>query len=397
MTSRLFYFGLSVVLLGVTALASIPFMIAASGIHAWSSIAIGQAVGSVCYIVVLWGWGITGPAAIAVSPPPERRTRYFDSLRARSLLAIPTLVLGVGVAMLSTRGNIGLAALGVLSTGLLGLCGNWYFTGTGQSRVLFLLESLPRALGTAVGTAVMTLWSFPAHVSLLGTVFGAVMAIVIESVYVHQRVSPGRAIRADRSVALLRAQRPAASVGMVGAAYVSLPVVIVAYVSHGALPVFAVLDKIQKQSVTAMGPVFNVLQGWVPKVPAEVRQRASWAVQISAGIGAANVLGYIIFGEFVVELIANSSVEVTGPQILATGLAGSLYIFDAVIGRAVLVPLGMMTVLRQSTWAGTLVGLVAVAVLAELFGAEGAMFGFCFGLGVKIVWGLAVVAASDRR
>ena len=52
---------------------------------------------------------------------------------------------------------------------------------------------------------------------------------------------------------------------MIGSLYSSTPIVIVSVVAPAALPVYAVVDKVQRQVIVALTPFVTVLQGWVPR------------------------------------------------------------------------------------------------------------------------------------
>jgi len=69
-------YGSSMVLLAITSLLAIPAMVAASGTHAWGAIAVGQSIGGVAAVIIAYGWGLSGPAAIARADQLARMREY---------------------------------------------------------------------------------------------------------------------------------------------------------------------------------------------------------------------------------------------------------------------------------------------------------------------------------
>ncbi|WP_370290688.1 hypothetical protein [Nocardioides sp.] len=394
MKSRLAYFALGIVLLGVSSLLAVPAQIHASGLAAFADIAVGQGLGGFCFAIITWGWAVTGPAAVASAGDAVRRQEFISSLLARLVVASVTLPLFLLIAIASAQTSAVLACLGLLSTALTGLCGNWYFTGTGEAGVLFFIETLPRIMGTIVGTGVMLAFSLPAEASLLGIVGGVLVAILLEVMWVRRKVAPDDPYIRQPLIPLIASQRQSATVSLVGAAYTTMPVVIVSHVNPSAVAVFAVLDKLNKQSVTAMQPILSVFQGWVPKTGRDIKRRAQRAIAITSGVALFHVAGYAVLGTFVIGLLSNAEVSATLAEAVLTGLAGSLYLLDAVVGRAAMVPLRQLKSLHRSTLACTIVGVSAVAALGLEFGAAGAMAGYCVGLTLRLLWGVAVVARS---
>lgn len=396
MRSRVLYFTLGIVLTGVVALLTVPAMIHASGLQVWADVAVGQGLGSICFAFIAWGWGVTGPSVVASAPDEVRRQEFFSSVLARSVVALVALPVFFAIAAVSAQDSALLACLGVLSTAALGVCGNWYFTGTGEAKVMFFIEVMPRVIGTLLGTGVMLVFDLPAAVSLIGTIAGILLALGLELLWVRTRVAPGVAYRRDPLIPMIFGQRSAATISLVSSGYASLPIVLVTHVNPTAVAVFAVLDKLNKQSVTAVGPVFNIFQGWIPKTGRDIKSRATRAIAVTSAIALGHLLGYVVLGQLVIRVLSNGEVSATLAQTTLTGLAGSLYLLDAVVGRAAMVPLLKLRELQTSTLVCVVLGLASVAGLTPAFGAAGAMAGYAVGLGARVVWGGIVVLRAEE-
>ena len=369
-------------------------MIDASGIQPWAAAATGQAIGSIGFVLVGLGWGVTGPASVAAANASVRRREYFESVEAKLFVLTPVVVVGLLVVWIVVPSYWAYGAGGFFSTSLIGLTGNWYFTGTGQAWLLVMLETVPRVAGTVVGIAAMLAWNLPALTCLVGTAFGGVLATLVETQYIHRHVAPEKSTKLEmRKVGpIVRSQFHAVTIGVSGAAYGSLPIVLVSQINSSSLAAFAILDKTQKQMVTASAPMFNVLQGWVPQAGRRerIRKRAGVAIVLGATVGAVAVLAFALMGRWALDVLSRSTVDVSMGAAVATGFATALYILDSIVGRAALVPLGEVRKLLTMTLAGSVVGLGLVALLSLNFGATGAMVGFSAGLGLRVVWGIAV-------
>jgi len=380
-------FGLSVVLLGLVTLVAIPAMIVAEGAAGWGSIAVGQAIGIVASVAIMYGWGVTGPAAVARANFPQLRVEYSESLKVRLLLSVIVLAPAVGASAFFARVSPELGILGCLSTALLGLRGNWVFVGRGEPVRLLVLETLPRILGTLVGVIFMLWLGFGAVTGLLAQITGCIAAIGATSLWVYRHGGRSRSkmeTRSTRSLLLIHRHGVVASV--TAAAFGSTPIILVGLLAPASLPTFALLQRIMYQMSTASSPLADVLQGWVPRAPlGRVRERAFTAFRLAAVVAGCAAGFFAIIGPFVVDVLGASAVSAPYSAVLATGLATGASLLAYVSGRAGLVPLGMMRQLTSNTLWGTGLGLTATAVLSTLAGAAGAMSGVAIGLGSQVV------------
>ncbi len=391
-------FGLSMAVLAVVALWSIPEMIHASGPAAWGAIATGQAVGMVSAVVLYLGWGVSGPADVARAGSAERWRRYVESLRARGALAAPVLLATAGVAALVARHHTWLAVLAACCAATIGLTAAWYFVGTVAPYRLFVYETLPRAAGTLLGILAMRAGS-GAEAGLLGQLAGMVAGVAACSLWIrHVTRLPAAARQPIRPVGtVLREQGAGVTTSALGAAYTAVPVVIVGLTVPSALASFALLDKLQKQAYVALQPVQSVLQGWVPRAPAggmHLRVRRALAVAACAGVLIAAVVA--LTTPWLVQWLGAGHVETAAVSAVLVGLLVATNLFESAVSRAALVPLGRIRTVARLTALGALVGLLLVPVGAHLWGTPGALLAVLVGLLVRVVGGLLVIRSTPE-
>ena len=97
-TRRLGLFGASVVLNGAISLLTIPIVIAVAGADPWASMATGQSIGNSIGVLVLFGWGLTGPATIAMASASRRPRLFLASLFSRPAPPVPLMLAPAGAS-----------------------------------------------------------------------------------------------------------------------------------------------------------------------------------------------------------------------------------------------------------------------------------------------------------
>jgi O-antigen/teichoic acid export membrane protein len=380
-------YGISMALLAVVSLVSIPSMVAASGPVAWGMIAAGQSIGGVAATVIGYGWGLSGPAAIAQANSTTRLTEYIESVATKLYLFIPVGAIAFLAAFLIGREFAVFAGVAALSQATIGLLANWYFVGIARPYLLLVLETVPRTLGTIVGIIFMDTGS-SALVGVTWQLIGPVAAFVVSTVWIVKpwRRSALRQVSPRRVRAVLVDQRHGVTSTVLSSFYSAAPVVIVALVAPAAQPVYAVVDKVQRQVIVALGPFVTVLQGWVPRASGEALLRrvriGLWYSLISAVVlGAAMAIA-------APELVRWLGGRQIHPTLLTLALMAVLVgvaFFESILSKACLAALRKLRVVATSTAIGSVVGLPLVAVGAVLWGAPGAIAGILCGLGLRVL------------
>ncbi len=386
---------------GVVAIVSIPVMIASGGLNLWAHVGVGQSVGAVASAVVSYGWAVTGPAAIAESTPALRRREYLESVKLRLLIAPLALVLAIFITV-SVTGPAGLAAgaAGVLSTGLTGLSAIFYFLGTGQLWQSFLLDSLPRALGTLLG--IVLLLVLPASTSMLVvpllTGAGALAALAASSAWVLRNLALAARLPTRGVWLLLVQQRHGLLSSVSTASFQMLPTVVVGWLAPSLLGTYVFYDRIFKQAMTFLSPALNVFQGWVPRASGVARRnRMRLAVLVAISGGAATLILLALLGDRVVDVMSSGAVPHDLIALLATGAMIALSAIDLIISRVGLVIRGRLSALAGASVLGLVAGLTLVVILTPAMGLVGALLGTVGGVVTRLAIALGFFFAPDKQ
>ncbi|QCR41295.1 hypothetical protein C1N74_13310 [Microbacterium sp. SGAir0570] len=392
---RMSGFALSIGLLAIASLAAIPVMIAAEGDRGWGAIALGQAVGAIAAAAIGFGWGVSGPARIAVADEPSRRTAYIESVRARLALFVPiVLATSLAAAAIAPQSS-GLAALGAVTAAAAGVSANWYFVGRGAPFSLLLAETLPRVAGTGVGIVLM-LGGGGAAAGLAGMLGGMIAAFGCSTacILVSSRHHRASAPRPARLLRILADQRHGMGSALGSAVYIALPVVVVSIVAPAAQPVFALVDKFQRQVGVALQPVITVAQGWVPRRDgAESAARARSVLLVGGGMSLAIGLAVVIAGGAALGWLGNGEIEVVPVAIVLMGLFVAVNFFESLVAKALLPSLGRLRIGAQATLVSTVVVVPLVALGAILWAAPGALGAVVVGL---VIRGAVEAGAASR-
>lgn len=375
-------FALSIVLLAAASLAVIPAMIRADGDAAWGSIAVGQSIGGIAAVAIGYGWGISGPARIAIADASRRRTEYLESVKVRLLLAVPAAGLAAVAATFVTPVSPLLGALGAISAATVGLSANWYFAGTRRPYVMLLMETVPRVMGTIVGIVMMAMGA-GATAGLLCVTAGMLIAFLgsCSWILLSSRRFRSQAPRTASVGVLLARQRHGLVSSLGSSVYVAAPLVIVSLVAPAAQPVFALVDKVQRQVSVALVPLVTVLQGWVPHIEArESAARANRALAGGATLGVLLGVGIFVFGPLLIDFLGHGSIEVSTFVILLMAGYVAINFFESVVAKVTLASLGRLKLAAHATSISALIGLPLVAAGAIFWGAAGALAAVLFGL-----------------
>ena len=383
---RVLGYGLSVGLTAIVTLLSIPVVIGHSGAIPWASLALGQAIGTGFAVAVGFGWGTTGPTAIAMARAAERGTIYASSLKARLFLAVPGVTLAVVLASLLASEYKLESALTAAAFTCTGLLAGWYFTGSGQPYGFLLLDSLPRVVGTILGTLALlfgaSLFVFPT-LQLIGIVTG----VVLSSRRICRGVGIYRWFRSGPTIlSLLRGQSHGVAIAGVSAVYISLPMAIVAVAAPTALPIYALADKVLRFATTAFAPVVQFLQGWVPGPDSRtVRRRIKTA--FIAGLVATTIAGTVFAYclPWFAGILSDGEIVPSASVSVAFALVLVFLVMAQVVGLVCLLALQRARNLAIFTTIGAIAAIPAVLVGSILFGAQGAAWALVFGEAVALV------------
>lgn len=392
---RLSGFTLLPVLSLVTPLLLLPVIAGFVGARGISSVLAGQAIGIFAATVIMWGWNVDGPIAIARNGDPKSRgSIYLSSVRTRIILlavsAPASAVIAAATALPEFRSE---AISMALASALVGMSPSWFCIGMGQPKLLALFDTVPRFLATitAIPFLIFThqLWIY----TVLLTV-----ATALSLVFFHLRYSPGGKWFPNnlaQTFAELKAQMHTAGINVAGNSYGSTPVPIATATTSpsdsGSLATADTLYRFGLFSVVALG---NALQAWVLESDA----RNTRTRQL-LGIGSHAILG--IFGAFALT-IAGPSVSsiVFAGQVRADTLVcfyyGIAFVFISASTpfiRNLLIPSGKGQLVLVWTVVSAVVGVAGMLV----FGLSGNATGIALSMaGSELVLFAALLVPSLR-
>lgn len=331
-------FGASMVLNGAISLITIPIVTGIAGADHWASMATGQAIGASFAVIVIFGWGLTGPVTVASTPVAGRPAMYLDSLLARIVLLIPVLLvqLAVTVAIVPHQKLVAFVA-GVAFT-LAGASANWFFVGEGRAGRFLVLDTVPRVAGTLLGAALLVATG-DLLLFAVAQLAGSVVALVASAVVIVRGhgLRYREAARRARIVTTLREQRHGIVATGVMAAFTPAVLAIVAVTAPSALPAFVLADRLAKFGGMAVSPLLQMFQGWVPAAAgAERVHRTRLAGTVTAGIAIASGIAYTLLLPTAADLLAHGQIEYLPATAVAFGVITTLYVGSSFVSTVAL-------------------------------------------------------------
>ena len=381
-------FGASVVLNGAISLITIPIVIAVAGADPWASMATGQSIGNSIGVLVAFGWGLTGPATIAMSAIERRPGLFLDSLFARGALLLPLLIIQALVTMAIVPHAKFVAFVAGLAMTLAGVSANWYFTGEARPGRFLLFDTVPRVCGTVAGLLLVVLTDellFFALAQLAGSL--AALAASSFVIFRGQKLDFREAARFRNVLARLREQRHGVVASGLYAALNPAILATVAVASPLSLPLFVLADRLAKFVGMVTSPLIQVFQGWVPAARgAELlrRIRLTWRVSLVVGIAAGATYAALL--PLFSELLTHGEVTVDTSSAIAFGAIAASWVISPYLTNVALMAVGRLRVIALSAAVGVPLTL-ALLLVAEFTGlAAFAPWAVVLGNTVGMVW-----------
>ncbi|CAN5254217.1 hypothetical protein BH11ACT5_BH11ACT5_22670 [soil metagenome] len=396
---RLGLFGVSVLLNGVISLITIPIVIAVAGADPWASMATGQSIGNSMGVLVAFGWGLTGPATIAMAAAGKRPGLFLDSLFSRAALLLPLVLVQALVTMAIVPHAKFVAFVAGLGMTLAGVSANWYFTGEGRPGRFLFLDTVPRVLGTVTGLLLVVLTDELLFFAL-AQLAGSLLALVASSYVIlrGQQLDLREAARWRNIVARLSEQRHGVVATGLYAALTPATLGIVAVLAPVSLPLFVLADRLSKFVGMATAPLIQVFQGWVPAASGpELLRRISLSGRIALVLGLLAGAVYAALLPLFSELLTHDQVQVDLSSAIAFGCVASSWVISPYLTNVALMAVGRVRVIARSAIVGVPLTLVLLA-FAELFGlAEFAPWAIVIGNTVGMIWLALALRQAMRR
>ena len=363
---RLSGFTISVIIVTLVGVVSIPVLIDALGRATWGILVVIQGVTQVGGIVVSFGWGATGAASVASMTADERTGFYRSSLRIRAVLYLMTLPFVFVILGILTRGMWLESLLGALVYLLPSVGAAWYFIGTGSPSRLIRFDTLPIVGGAVLGIvgAVVTgeLWAY-----IVGQGLGYLVGVSLSALVIVRGAPAGPAPVPWRDS--LMVQRPAVLATLTSSLYVTLPLIAVQIFLPAATPVYGLADRLFRYASVAFQPIQQFFQSWVPERGDDLAARCRTATWAAAGIATLGGTAIAVLSPVLSLPLSGFEIQVPFALSVPLGVAFIGIGIAAVVGYACLVVLGRVSALAVSTLVGALVG----APLILLFGALGSL------------------------
>lgn len=394
--SKVVGYGLSMLVLALAALAIIPAMIRASGNAAWGSAALGQSVGAVAAVAVAYGWAMAGPAEVARGDSTQRLAEYHASLRVRLALVVPAAVIAASIAGILAPTRPDLAVAGAATMTLMGLMAQWFFVGLSRPYTFLLVETLPRVAGTVAGIVFMTLGQ-DALVGIVCQAAGFIAAFLCSLLWItrHLRSEGAEPTTTPGLPALLRSRGDGLVASLSTVSYLAAPLAIVSVLAPAIQPVYALVDKLQRQIAIGLQPITTVLQGWVPRAE-DPRERARMAL-IGGGVAAVVLgAGVGIFGRFLIRILGAGTFQPSTAVVVIMSVFVGAAFYEQLVAKVVLATYHRLADAARATALGAAIGLPLVAVGAIYVGAEGALAAVVVGVVVRLLRELVVAARILR-
>ena len=399
-TRRFGLFGVSVLLNGTVSLVTIPVVVAMAGAAPWASMATGQSIGNSIGVLVAFGWGLTGPATIAMASIDRRPGLFLDSLFSRGALLLPLLLVQALVTAAIVPHDKVVAFVAGLAMTLAGVSANWFFAGEGRPGRFLLFDTIPRVLGTVAGLLLVVLTDELLFFAL-AQLAGSLLALGI-SCYVIFR---GRALdfreaaRVRNIVARLVEQRHGVIATGLQAAATPAILGIVALTALPSLPLFVLADRLAKFVGMATSPLIQVFQGWVPAARgAELLRRITLSTRITVVIAILAGATYTALLPLFSVVLTHDQVAVDASSALAFGIVASSWVLSPYLTNVGLMAVGRVRVVAASTAVGVPLTLILL-LISEISGAtEFAPWSIVIGNTVGMTWlALALRRAISRQ
>ncbi|CAM3257024.1 hypothetical protein PSET11_02166 [Arthrobacter ulcerisalmonis] len=371
----------------ITPLLMLPVISNVVGGEGISSVLSGQAIGTFAATIVMWGWNVDGPVAVARATRAEERAFvYAKSIRTRILLLVVVIPASAAVTMLVAVPGFRWEAVAMAwAVACAGMSPSWFCIGLGQPRLLALYDTLPRFVATAAAVPLLLLtnqlWWYTVLVAAASV--GALIAF-------HRRFSPGQnwfPSNAPASVRELAAQGRTAGISLAGNAYASTPTPIAtASTSAAASGSLATADTLYRFGIFTIIALGNAFQGWTIEHGANNRrQRHLAAIVAHSGLGLLGAVILTLAGPFVSSLLFAGKAQATTELCLYFGIAFLFLSASTPFIRNLLIPAGRQNFVLTWTLVSAAFGLAAMVWAGLAGNAPGIALGMALSEAVLFV------------
>ncbi|MEJ2887971.1 hypothetical protein [Actinomycetospora aeridis] len=377
-------FTLAPVVASVAPLFAIPVISSHFGAEGWTSVAVGQSIGTAFAVAIDGGWSLIGPPRVARGSADERSAIYRQSLLVRLWLMVGAAPLIALSTLVAAPGYTGAAITSAFAASMIGLSANWFFVGASQPAKLLLFDAAPKILLVLVGIFLLLVGLPLIYFSLAVFVGGLGAAAVSYSVVRPTTSTNQRYDSLKATLAHLRENKHALATRVYSAMYVSAPLPIVATLLPLAeSATFAGADRIQKYALLALMPITQLFQGWVPRAVdgTNILRRFKTALAVHVAISLTSIIGLVLATPLFEVLLFRDTLALSTTASLASGFVILAVVVSRATSSLLLVQARMTAVTANSTLIGAACGICALVGVCLLQGSA-----------VTALW---IVAASE--
>lgn len=359
-------------LIGMLApLVVLPLVSRVGGPQVWQGLGVGQAVGAVASVVVMWGWWALGPVLYSrANDESSRHALYVESLQQRTLIFLVVApIAAILSAAISPSGSEMFAALISIGSAGVGLAPNWYAIGAGKPRLLATFASAPNAIAVIVSAVVIAIWQqiwiYPALLLISTIVPPFILARWLTRRPLAYLVTPTSLIRG------LRRQAPVAATNLLGQSYAGAPVPVVsAFFSISQASQFVSADRLYRMSGYAINALSSSLHGWVLEngSPHPRRQRAALGLHVMLGIAGGTCIALV--GPLFTAVLFGSDVGADFLTCLFYGLSFVFLSVTTALSKNLLIPAGRVRVTFTAGLAAAVTGFPFMILSSLLFSSS---------------------------
>jgi O-antigen/teichoic acid export membrane protein len=377
----------------VTPLALLPVVAREVGSAGWSSLGVGQSLGTMGSVVVMFGWWLLGPARLSeCKSSMARRELYFESVYSRGLvLALVAPIVVLATFSLTPSGWWVTASLYALAVTITGLAPSWYMIGAGSPGLIAKFDTIPRAAATLASAVLIgvsgMVWVYPAL--LTAVCLGSWCLFTIR--HIPGAGKPRASLR--QAVRSLRSQVALASSSAIGTLYTSTPVPLASGLAGatGAAG-FTSAERLYRFSLNAIVALANTLQSWVQEAESGRARRQRIAFLAHIALGAVGGLGLALLGRLLSGLLFGASMRASWTSCAFFGLTFFFISCSTPLTRNILVPARRGRVVVSATLGAAVTGVPAMILLYRAFGTDGIVMGLA--LSEALVFAVVGIATA---
>ncbi|MDH3012550.1 hypothetical protein [Gordonia alkanivorans] len=367
-------FAASSILMGICSFAAIPIVISTVGLAGWSAIAVGQNVGMILTLIVMFGLSQAGPEMVSNGPDYVRGSTYVVLLKIRIAIFVALVPATLFVTWVLATPNFAAAALAALSQMMVGVGASWFFVGERNPSGLLYFDTAPRAVGLMLGS--FSSMVFPNAVVVgAGMVFGAVLATGLSSIVIIRRypvLSKDRKVTRRDLAMMWSHHRFGFHTSLLSSISLYLPLLAIQWFAPSAAPSFALVDRLRQQFLVAIKPVIQFLQGWVPRHDAgETRERSLVAFKFGMVFSALSFVAYVGVVLLFIRFFSDEESAVGVWLVVLMAASVALNVANVSVSLGCFAPLRLNREIAVSAGIGALVTIVALVPAAIFSGALG--------------------------